>query len=252
VLSKLRVRRRRARPEGQAMTLVEHLTELRARIIISMIAVAGGAVIGFVLFDPVLDLLQEPYCEVSEDCTFIVTDPLESFSIRIKVAAYLGLLIASPVVLWNLWRFVTPGLYPREKKYAIPFVVSGVVLFVLGAAVAMYTFPQALRFLVSVGGDSIEPFYTPGKYISLIIFMMLAFGAAFEFPIVLVFLQLAGVLTWRRLSSWRRYAIVLIFLFAAVITPSQDPISLMAMSVPMVIFYEIAILIGRFVIRRSP
>ena len=234
------------------MTLVEHLAELRSRIIISLVAIALGGVVGFLLYGPVIEVLQEPYCDVSDRCTFIVTDPLEGFSIRLKLAAYIGFVIASPVVLWHLWRFITPGLYPREKRFAVPFVVSGVFLFVLGAAVATYTFPQALEFLVSVGGDSVEPFYTPGRYVSLIIFMMLAFGAAFEFPIVLVFLQLAGVLTWRRLASWRRYAIVLIFLGAAIITPSQDPISLMAMSVPMVLFYEIAILIGRFVIRRNP
>jgi sec-independent protein translocase protein TatC len=246
-----RIRRRRApRAEPETMTLVEHLAELRARIIISLVAVAVGGVVGFVVYERVLDILQEPYCEVSETCSFIALNPTEGFQIRLRLSAYIGLLIASPVVLWNLWRFITPGLNPNEKKYAVPFVVSGVVLFLLGAAVAMYTFPQALRFLASVGGDSIQQTYQAGKYISLITFMMLAFGAAFEFPIVLVFLQLAGVLSWRRLASFRRYAIVLVFLGAAIITPSQDPISLLAMSVPMVLFYEGAILIGRFVIRR--
>ena len=132
----------------------------------------------------------------------------------------------------------------------MPFVISGVILFVLGAGLAMYTFPQALRFLNGVGGDSIEPFYSPGKYISLILFMMLSFGVGFEFPIVLVFLQIAGVLGWRRLASWRRYAIVLIFVIDAVITPSADPVSLLALALPMCIFYEAAILIGRFVIRK--
>jgi sec-independent protein translocase protein TatC len=241
---------RRARVD-QPMTLVDHLTELRNRIIICLVAVAIGGIAGFLLYDPVLELLQDPYCEISERCTFIVTDPLESFSIRLKVSAYLGLLIASPVVLWNLWRFITPGLYDRERKYAVPFVVSGVLLFVLGAALAMYTFPQALRFLNGVGGDSIEPFYSPGKYISLILFMMLSFGIGFEFPIVLVFLQIAGAVTWRRLAAWRRYAVVLIFVIDAVITPSADPISLLALAVPMCLFYEAAILVGRFVLRKG-
>jgi sec-independent protein translocase protein TatC len=232
------------------MSLVEHLAELRSRIIKVMVAIALGGVVGFLLYNRVLHLLQEPYCDVSDRCTFIVTDPLEGFAIRLKISAYVGFLIASPVVLWQLWRFVTPGLYPRERKYAIPFVVSGVALFVLGAAIALFTFPQALRFLVSVGGNSIEPFYTPGKYVSLIIFMMLAFGAGFEFPIVLVFLQIAGVLHWRTLSEWRRYAIIVIFVVDAVITPSQDPISLFALALPMCLFYEASILIGRFILRR--
>jgi sec-independent protein translocase protein TatC len=252
VFSSFRGRRRHPRAQPETMTFVEHLAELRSRIIKVMVAVALGGVIGFLLYNRVLHLLQDPYCEVSpKSCTFIVTDPLEGFSIRLKLSAYIGFLLASPVVLWQLWRFITPGLYPKEKRYAVPFVASGVVLFVMGAAIAVFTFPQALKFLVSIGGDSIQPFYTPGKYVSLIIFMMLAFGAGFEFPIVLVFLQLAGIVKWRQLSSWRRYAIVVIFIIDAVITPSQDPISLVALAIPMCIFYEAAILVGRFVLKRE-
>jgi sec-independent protein translocase protein TatC len=233
------------------MTLVEHLSELRSRIIIALVAVVIGGVVGFALYQPVIEILQDPYCEIQDDCSFLVTDPLESFSIRLKVSAYLGLLFASPIVLFQLWRFVTPGLYPREKRFAVPFVISGVVLFVLGALLALWTFPQALRFLDGIGGDSITTQYSPGKYISLITFMMLSFGVGFEFPIVLVFLQMAGIVGWRRLASWRRYAIVLIFVIDAVITPSADPISLLALATPMCLFYEAAILIGRFVIRKE-
>lgn len=233
------------------MSLVEHLTELRYRVIVTASAIAVGGVVGFFLYTPVLDVLQDPYCEVSERCTFIVTDPLESFSIRLKVSAYIGLLLASPVVLWQLWRFVTPGLYEREKRYAVPFIVSSILLFLMGSALALWTFPKALEFLVGIGGDTIEPFYSPNKYLSLVIFMMLAFGLGFEFPILLIFLQIAKVLTWQRLASWRRYAIVLIFVFDAVITPSGDPVSLLALAVPMTIFYEASILIGRFVLKRS-
>jgi sec-independent protein translocase protein TatC len=252
VLTRFRTRGRRQKPDPSApMTLVQHLTELRNRIIISLIAVALGAVIGFLLYNPVIEILQDPYCKIQSPCQFVVTDPLESFSIRLKVSTYIGLLLASPVVLWQLWRFITPGLYDREKKYAVPFVASGVVLFTLGAALALLTFPQALKFLDGIGGDSITPLYTPGKYLSLIIFMMLSFGLGFEFPIVLVFLQIAGILGWRRLSSWRRYAIVVIFVIDAVITPSADPISLLALAVPMCLFYEASILIGRFVIRKE-
>jgi sec-independent protein translocase protein TatC len=232
------------------MTLVQHLTELRNRIIIALVAVAIGAVFGFLLYTPVLEILQDPYCKIQNPCDFVVTDPLESFSIRLKVSTYLGLLIASPVVLWQLWRFITPGLYEREKKYAVPFVASGVLLFLLGAGLALATFPQALKFLDGVGGDAITPLYSPGKYLSLILFMMLSFGIGFEFPIVLVFLQIAGMVGWRRLASWRRYAIVVIFVVDAVITPSADPISLLALAVPMCLFYEASILIGRFVIRK--
>jgi sec-independent protein translocase protein TatC len=238
-------------PADASMTLVEHLTELRSRLVKSLIALALGGFLGFLLYEAVLDLLQEPYCQVSEECNFVVTDPLEGFSIRLKVSAYVGLLIASPVVLWQLWRFITPGLYPNEKRYAVPFVLSSVVLFLLGAGLALWTFPNALQFLVQIGGESLQPLYTPGKYLSLIIFMMLAFGVGFEFPIVLIFLQMAGVLTWRRLASWRRWAAVGIVVLVAVITPSGDPFTLLALATPMYVFYETSILVGRFVLNRG-
>ena len=235
----------------ESMTLVEHLNELRSRLVKAIIALVVGGVVGFLLYEPVLEILQAPYCEISEECTFIVTDPLESFSIRLKVSAYVGLLLASPVVLWQLWRFITPGLYDNEKRYAIPFVFSSVVLFLLGAGLALWTFPNALEFLVEIGGESLQPLYTPGKYLSLVIFMMLAFGVGFEFPIVLVFLQMAGVLTWQRLSSWRRWAVVGIFAMVAVVTPSGDPFTLFALALPMYLFYESSILVGRFLLKRG-
>ena len=131
-------------------------------------------------------------------------------------------------------------------------MISGVALFAMGASLAYWTLPRALDFLISIGGGDagLEAMFTPDKYIQLITYMMLAFGAGFEFPIILVFLQLAGVLSYQRLASWRRYAIVLIVVLVAVITPRGDPISLAALSVPMYLFYEISILIGRLVTRR--
>ncbi len=259
-----RADRRSGDADGGRMTLVEHLAELRSRLIKAMLALLVGASIGFVLYQPVLDVLVEPYCDVKTDqvdsatdlgpgdqgCDLVVTDPLESFSVRLKLSTYIGLLIASPVVFWQLWRFITPGLYSREKRLAIPFVASSVFLFALGAVTAWLTFPKTLQFLAAFGGDSLTLLYTPSKYLGLLTIMMLVFGLAFLFPVLLVFLQMAGILSWRRLSSWRRYAIVLIFVVDAVITPSGDPITLIAMALPMVLFYEASILIGRFVLKR--
>lgn len=238
-----------SKAEPATMTLVEHLTELRNRIIKILIALAVGVAIGFVLYNPVLDILQKPYCEVSERCSFLVTDPIESLSVRLKVSTYVGFLIASPAIMWQVWRFITPGLHDREKRWAIPFVVASVVLFILGAGLALWTFPQALTFFVQVGGDSLTTMYSPSKYLSLVIFLMLTFGLGFEFPIVLIFLQMAGMLSWRTLSSWRRYAAVVIVVLVAVITPSGDPFTLIALSLPMYLFYECSILIGRFLIK---
>jgi sec-independent protein translocase protein TatC len=155
-----------------------------------------------------------------------------------------------PVVLWQVWRFVSPGLYENEKRYAVPFMVSGLLLFLLGASLAYWTLPRALEFLNDIGGSEIETNYRPGSYIQLVTYMMLAFGVGFEFPILLVFLQLAGILEPATLRRFRRYAIVLITVLVAVITPSGDPFSMLALSVPMVLFYEASILIGRLITRR--
>ena len=231
------------------MSLVEHLTELRRRLIVSAIAIMVGGVVAFVLYNHILKFLIGPYTDITGKKTLLITDPLEGFTTRLKVAGFGGLFLASPVVLWQLWRFITPGLRKNEKRYAIPFILASIFLFILGGAVALLTFPQALRFLIAVGGNQLEAFFTPGKYLSLIILMIVAFGVAFEFPILLVFLELARVLTSRKLRKWRRPAIVIIVAAAAIITPSQDPYSLFAMAIPMYLFYEASILIGRLLKR---
>ncbi|MDP9071051.1 MAG: twin-arginine translocase subunit TatC [Actinomycetota bacterium] len=249
------MRARRARPSGRdaAMSVVDHLTELRARLVISLAAVAIGALLAFLVYDRILDFLIQPYCDLprrpSGRCSLFIQDPLEGFTTRLKVATYGGLFLASPVVLYQLWRFVTPGLNPNEKRYAVPFVASSIALFAMGAVIAKLTFPKALAFLVDVGGPNLETIFSPAKYLRLIILVIVAFGVAFEFPVLLVFLQLAGVLSSRRLGSWRRPAVVVIFVVAAVITPSQDPYSLFAMAGPMYLFYELSILIGRLLHR---
>jgi sec-independent protein translocase protein TatC len=239
------------------MSLMEHLTELRSRIIKIVIALVVGMLIAFLLYDPIYEFLLQPYEDLADarglllDGKPLVIDPLEGFGIRMKLALYGGIAIAMPVILWQIWRFVTPGLYPHEKRYAIPFIISALALFVLGAGLAYYTLPRALEFLVDIGGsDNFVTAYSPGKYFRLISYMMLAFGIGFEFPILLIFLQMAGIVGPAQLAGARRYAIVGICILVAVITPSGDPISMLMLSVPMVIFYEVSILIGRIMERR--
>jgi sec-independent protein translocase protein TatC len=237
------------------MSLVEHLTELRDRLIKIVLAVVIGMAVAFLLYDRIFDFLLDPYlkqCSHSvSDCKLLALDPLEGFGVRMKLSAYGGIFLAMPVVLWQLWRFITPGLYENEKRYAIPFMVSALTLFLMGAGIAYYTLPQALQFLQQIGGDNIVTAYAPGKYFTLISYMMLAFGVGFEFPIVLVFAQMLGIITPDQLRRVRRYAVVGICVLVAVITPSGDPISMLALSVPMVIFYELAIVIGRVLHRRK-
>ena len=156
--------------EGR-MSLMEHLTELRDRIVKCVVAVAAGAIIGFLVYDQLFDILIDPYqstCEEDVDqsisgCRLLATDPLEGFSVRLKVSMYGGIALAMPVLLWQLWRFVSPGLYAKEKKYAVPFIVSAMALFAAGASIAYWTMPKALQFLSDIGGDELATAYSPSK-----------------------------------------------------------------------------------------
>ncbi len=243
------------------MTLVEHLTELRRRLIISIVAVAVCALVVFFLYNRVLHFLAGPYERVTrgnrlcnggnphKGCDLVVTDPLGPLAVRLKIAGYGGLALSIPVVFWQVWRFVTPGLHRNERRYAIGFMISSVLLFVLGGVVAWFTVQKALDFLLGVGGHSLQPFITADKYLTLVTLMIAAFGVAFEFPVLIVFLLLVGVVNTRQLRHARRWTAVGVTAFAAVITPSQDPFSLLFMAIPMYIFYEVAILVGRLMKR---
>jgi sec-independent protein translocase protein TatC len=242
--------------EGR-MTLAEHLAELRSRLIKVVVAVALGSVVAFVFREQILDFLLFPLEQVDVEVegeastSLIVTDPLETFNLAMKLSGYGGILLAMPVILWQLWRFITPGLYAHEKRLAVPFVASALTLFVLGAGLAYWTMPKALTFLQTiVPSDNIEYLYTPANYSTFALYMMVAFGIGFEFPIILVFLQMAGLLQPTTLSKGRPYAIVGIFVLVAVITPSGDPISLLALALPMCLFYELSIIIGKIFVRR--
>ncbi len=229
------------------MTLGEHLGELRRRVIVAALAFLAAGVVAFVVYPHILSFLKSPYCHVvgPKKCLLYVTSPLDGLSLRVKIAAYGGLFLSSPVILWELWRFITPGLHRNEKRYAIPFVCSSVLLFAGGAVLAYVAFAHALQFLQNVGGPSLRQIYDPNKYLSLMVALMTVFGLTFEFPVVLVSLQLVGVVTPRKLASWRRWAIVLIVVFAAIIVPSGDPFSMLALAIPMYLFYELSILLGK-------
>ncbi len=237
---------RRDRPSPDAMTLAQHLAELRRRLIISVIAFAIGAAIAAVFYQGMLDVLQHPLCRANpHNCNFYVQGPLDPLALRIQMAAFGGLLIASPVILLQMWRFVTPGLYPREKRYAIPFVTISVVLFVAGCTLAYLVFPHALAFLRSVGGPSLHQILSPNQYLSLILLMMFLFGVTFEFPVVLVGLQLIGVVRPAQLLGAWRWAVIGLTLVAAIFTPSADPLSMLVLAVPLVSFYFLSIGIGK-------
>jgi sec-independent protein translocase protein TatC len=235
------------------MTLFEHLSELRLRVVISLVAVVAGGVVVWFFYDPIIHFMLHPYRDFlahhpSKDISkgsLVTSGPLEGLTTRLKVCAYGGILLAAPVILWELWRFVTPGLYRNEKRYVVPFVAAAVVLFAGGVATAILVFPKALTWLIEVSGPGVVPLFSPSRYFSLYMAMCLVFGAVFMSPLLLVFLELVGVVPSARWRKWRRPAIVVMCIVAAVITPSSDPFSFLAMAVPMLILYELAIVVGR-------
>ena len=252
-------------PEGQ-MSLMEHLAELRMRIIRSGLAVVFGSIIVIAFYDTVMGWLLDPYASLCRrkppdycgrsfdvdtgDVLLFNPDPIEGLSTRLRIGFYGGIVVALPVLLWQIWKFVVPALHKNERRYAIGFVGSSVVLFITGGLIAFTTLERALEFLISWAGEDVDPLFQVQAYVRLVTLMVVAFGVGFTIPVMLVFLQLLGVLKPQQLLGAWRYAIVGTFVLAAAITPSGDPISLLALSVPMVVLYFVAILIGRIVQRR--
>jgi sec-independent protein translocase protein TatC len=232
------------------MPLMDHIRELRNRLLKSLGAVFLGAFIAFLRYDSIQTWLLGYYKQASRGVLkFSNLGPLEGVTDRAQICMYVGLFGASPIWLWQLWSFISPALNKREKKYAIPFLVSSIVLFIGGAIVALLTLPPGLQFLVNFAGKETQPIWSMQKMTSLVTLMVLGFGFAFLFPVVLVFLQLVHVLKSKQLLKQWRYWIVGIFVAAAVITPSQDPFTFFAMALPMVLFYFGSILIGRLLKR---
>jgi sec-independent protein translocase protein TatC len=238
-------------------TLTEHLGELRTRIIRSALAVLIGMVVIIALYDQVLEFLKQPYVDLCAskaedfcDPNLFITSPTEGLSTRIRVGMYGGIIMALPVILWQIWRFVVPALHAKEKKYAVPFVLSSVLLFAAGGTLAYITVDRALDFLIGWAGEDVGELFTVSSYVSLIGLMIFAFGVGFLLPVLIVFLQLVGVVTPRTLLTSWRYATIGVFVLAAVITPSGDPVTLMMLALPMLFLYFVAILIGWLVVRK--
>lgn len=252
----------RVKAADEQLTLTEHLAELRLRIIRSALAIAVGMLVIVIWYDPVLNLLRRPYTNLcndnpkmaaaTADCALVSLGPLDAFGTRFRIAMWGGLVLALPVVMWQIWRFVVPALHAKEKKYAVPFILSALAMFALGGYLAYWTLEKALEFLISWSGEDVASTYQVSKYVSLVTLMVVMFGLGFQIPVLLVFLQLVGVLQPRTLIRFWRYAIMIIFVIAAVITPSGDPISMLVLAIPLSILYFVAALIAWLIIRRRP
>jgi sec-independent protein translocase protein TatC len=234
---------------GAVMTLVDHLSELRRRIAVSVLALIIGTVIGFVLSDRLLDILREPIG--GQKLIYLALGG--AFAIRLQLAVMVGIALAFPVVAWQLWSFISPGLTPQERRVARPWVPLMIVFFVLGVGVAYFILPYAAAFLRSFEIPGVlESALTAEAYFGFVTMLFLAFGAVMQFPIVLVVLNRIGILPTARLRSSRRYVLLGILIFAVVVTPGGDPVSPTVMTVVMYALYEVTIiLIGRSA-RRAP
>ena len=243
--------RRRRRSRDATMTVIEHLEEVRKRVLISLVEIGLAATVVFVLYRPILELPVDLYngalraLGLPEREGLVFLSPAESFLTFLKVGCFAGLLIALPVVLYQLWRFISPRLTRRERSLALPFVLISVLLFAGGTAFAFMILPRALAFLFSFGGENLQPFLTADRYLSFLIFLILAFGLSFEFPLVLIFLSGARLITTQQMRAWRPYVYFGTAVFAAVITPTGDPYTMLLMWIPLNILYEAAILIAR-------
>lgn len=241
------------------MSVIEHLKELRSRVIRSILAVAAGMLGLLAFYDPVKNFLTRPYVRLCTsnpqfgcDGSLFSLGPLDGLTARLRISTYGGIVLALPVILWQIWRFIVPALEKREKQYAVPFIASSVVLFAAGCSIAYWTLDKALEFLISWSGEDVTQAYQVTKYVSLVVLMMLAFGAGFLSPVLLVFLQLASVVSPRTLIRQWRYAIMGVFVMSAVITPSGDPFSMLALAIPLSVLYLVSVLVGWLVVRRRP
>lgn len=237
------------------MSLTGHLSDLRVCLIISVIAIAAGFVISFYYSEQLLRFLIR-LVFVENRPQFIFLTPAEALWTNFKVAMFAGIILAFPVVLYEVWRFISPALLARERKYALPFLISGVVLFALGL-VFCYTvvLRYALNFLLTYKTADIKPFISIGAYLDFVLKFMLAFGLIFELPLAIIFLTRIGLLTPQFLSKNRKYAILINFIIAAVLTPTPDVFNQLLMAVPLIVLYEIGIIgariFGRDVNKRS-
>lgn len=229
-----------------SMSLMEHLRELRTRIIRSVLAVMAMAIVVWFVYPYAIEVLRDLLngsCPKNADCRIISTGPIRALSTRMTVSAYGGVGLALPLLLWQLWQFVTPGLYKREKRLAAPFVLCSFALFLIGVALAWLTLPKAIYFLAQLGGD-VDQYYNVNEYTTFVVKTAVGFGIGFQFPMLLVFLQLVGIVNHHQLGHYRRHAAVGIVVGAALITPGGDVFSLVALSIPMYILYEGSIVFG--------
>jgi sec-independent protein translocase protein TatC len=251
-----------SRPVGAPATRpgmwVRHLRELRRRLVVSAIAVVAGTVVAFLFHTTMLHALTGPYCALpahdrllQNQCTLVVFGVMDAFRLTLKLSLYAGILLSSPVWLFQLWRFITPGLHKHERRYTTWFVGVSLALFAAGAAFAWETLARGLQFLLGFATGGVASLLSFDSYLSFVTAMVLIFGVSFEFPLLVVMLNLAGVVSAERLRKWSRFILFGIVVFAAGATPSQDPFTMLALAAPLALFYGAALIFAVYHDRRK-
>ena len=239
---------------GGKMSFLEHLDELRQRLIKALLAVIVGFVASLLFVQPIFDFVMRPLQAIlPAGGKLIYTEPTEAFMLYMKLAALVGLMIALPVVMWQLWAFIAPGLYAHEKRFAIPFVLMSTVFFIGGALFSHYVvFPAMWRFFASFSTDTVQFAPRIEPVFSLYVRMALGMGAVFEMPTLVMFLARVGLVTPRFLIRHTKYAILIIFVVAALVTPSPDVVSQFLLALPMIVLYAFSIFIAWIFQKRTP
>ena len=242
-------------PEGEVRaSFFQHLTELRIRLVRALLGLAIGVAVAGWFSDYIFRFIMQPVLASLPEGQRALnyTSYLEPFLVYLKVALYGGAFLAAPWVLFQLWLFIAPGLYKREKKLVIPFVASGTVLFYCGVAFTYFAvMPYAFPALAAIAGPDMKPLLTMREQLTLVLAMMLGFGLVFEIPVIIAFLSMVGLVTPEFLAKYRRHAIIVNVILAAIITPTGDPFNLFLMAAPMVLFYEVGIIAARIVGRKK-
>ncbi|MEV4826289.1 twin-arginine translocase subunit TatC [Micromonospora sp. NPDC049274] len=230
-----------------SMTLIEHVRELRNRLFRASLAILVGFGFGIWLAEPVRHLLSQPYCDLpgskdaSGKCLFVQLGPADLFLLNLKIGLWVGLIIAAPIWLYQLWAFIAPGLHRHERRYAYAFTALAAPLFAAGAVLAFFVTAKGLEFLMNVSGDDISTTLEVTRYISFVTNLILLFGVAFEFPLIVLMLNFVGIASAKRLLSWWRVAIFVFFAFSAVVTPTPDPFGMTALAACLSALYFAAV-----------
>lgn len=240
------------KPEEAKMPLTAHLDELRKRLIRVLIVVGFGVVVCWFFREWLFLIITAPLVKVlPQNSHMIYTGLPEAFFNYMKISIYASLFLTSPFTLYQLWKFISPGLYPGEKKYVAPFVIASTILFIGGVLFGYFlALPPAYSFFVEFSSDFLRPMFSLREYLSLSLKLLLAFGLAFELPVLIFFMARIGIVNAAMLSKQRKYAILVIFVAAAFLTPSPDAITQIIMAIPLMILYEFSIIIAKFAEKR--